>query len=114
MAGSARPRLLPTPVPPLLQSIVNSLSKDSIHLLVNVVGTSTTWLTVRYLSERLGRPLASPGLKDGEAAKEGSTAVILVSWAQNYQLWRQETQRACVSYVSLDMDIRSSNYPPGD
>src|ERR1700712_5062365 len=103
MSTPSKPKFVPTRLPPLLQPVLKFLPKDSLHLLTNVIGTSTSWLTIRYLCASLARDAATPAKTGHEQqdVRAGSTSVVIVSWARNYEFWRQETRRACVSVFTL-------------
>src|ERR1700759_1836601 len=67
--------------PSALEPLLTDLPNGSLHLLTDTIGTSSSWMTLRYISSKLAK---------------SSGAVTLVSWTHPVEYWVQETRRACV------------------
>jgi hypothetical protein len=76
-------------IPSLLEPYVTKLTKDSLVLLTDTVGTSASWLALRFVAAALARD---------------NTAVVVASWMRPMDFWRQELSKACVGLRRLNLE----------
>ena len=58
-------------------------------LLTDTVGTSVSWLALRFVAAALSR---------------NNTAVVVASWMRPADFWRQELSRACVGPQEVSLE----------
>ncbi|KAF2440579.1 hypothetical protein P171DRAFT_103572 [Karstenula rhodostoma CBS 690.94] len=73
-------------IPPLLQPFVRTPKNESLLLLTSTLDASANWLLTRFLCDALGS-----GQKDNDNG--GAKNVVLVSWMNDYEFWRQESRK---------------------
>jgi hypothetical protein len=92
-------------IPALLQPVVHALQDDSLHLLTEVTGSSTTWLATRYIAEYLGDRPPPSAQHDRPAAKTSKPrAVLFTSFLRPVEFWKQDTKRACVCVSLINLE----------
>ena len=90
-------------IPQHVAPYVENVPKDSLTLLTSTLSNSVNWLTVRYVCAAFvndavkDRPQRETG--DGAANSSGDIGVVLVSWMKDWEFWRAEARRSCVSEV---------------
>ncbi|KAB5547050.1 hypothetical protein GE09DRAFT_198944 [Coniochaeta sp. 2T2.1] len=77
-----------TRIPPLLEPYLLLPRETSLTLLTSVLGASTNWLVVRYLSSLLNPSSSSSSASHATPSSSPSASVLLVSFLRDYPFFR--------------------------
>ena len=101
-------------IPGALESILHQPPRNSLYLVTDVLAASANWVLLRYLYAVFAREASSrrqrltgsehdvdsvPFADHAETSNsdaEGQTAVVFVSWMQDYDFWKTEAKRVVV------------------
>ncbi|KAF2867201.1 hypothetical protein BDV95DRAFT_671396 [Massariosphaeria phaeospora] len=88
-------------IPPLLQPCIRLPKDKSILLVTSTLGASANWLIIRFICDALSSTAKDGGLSDEiNTLGEGGVNIILVSWMQEWEFWKQEARKG----GGLDLD----------
>lgn len=82
----------PAKIPHLLEPYIHLPSSGSLLLLTSVLGASTNWLVLRYLSAVLAGDANGATATDGPGIN-GGAKVVLVSFMRDMNFWREGARR---------------------